>query len=201
MEMEKRPNINSIQSADEFRRWYWLKEELVTYCREHKIPYSAGKFELIERIAQFMDTGKIAKPKRKRKTSSFDWATESLTLDTVITDSYKNNQNVRAFMTEHIGSQFSFNIDFMAWMKGNIGKTLADAIEQWQLLEARKTDSDFQTDIKEHNQYNQYLRDFFENNPHLTIKEARKCWDYKRALPSDTGRHIYEASDLATLDD
>lgn len=199
MMTEQRPNLNTITSAEEFRRWYWLKEELVAYCRDHKIPYSAGKFELIERIAHYMETGTILKSKKKIKKSTFDWATETLTLETVIMDSYKNTQAVRKFMTDHIGENFSFNIDFMAWMRANTGKTLADAIEQWQILEARKNDADFQTDIAHHNQYNQYLRDFFADNPELDMQSARICWDYKRSLPSDTGRHIYETSDLSAL--
>lgn len=199
MTSEQRPDITTIKTAEELRRWYWLKEELVAYCREHKIPYSAGKFELIDRIAHYMDTGTILKPKPKKSTSTFDWANEPLTPETIISDNYKNTQNMRQFMTEQIGKQFGFNIAFMAWMKANVGKTLADAIEQWQMLEALKNDDTFQTDIKEHNQYNQYLRDFFEDNPDLTTKEARICWDYKRSLPSDTGRHIYEAADLSAL--
>lgn len=50
-----------------------------------------------------------------------------------------------------------------------------------------------------HNQYNQYPHDFFEANPDLSLTDARICWDYKRSLPSDTGRHEYEKSDLVAL--
>ncbi|MEL6151398.1 MAG: hypothetical protein AAFR56_17360, partial [Chloroflexota bacterium] len=87
----QRPDINSIHTSEELRRWYWLKAELVVYCRQHSIPYSAGKFELIDRIAHYLDTGEIPRSRRKRATSTFDWAHETLTLDTVITDSYRNN--------------------------------------------------------------------------------------------------------------
>lgn len=196
---EQRPPINSINTSAELRRWYWLKAELVTYCREYRIPYSASKFELLDRIAYFLDTGDIPKTSHKKVTSSFDWKTEILTLDTVITDSYKSTQNVRRFMTEHVGKHFSFNIEFMRWMKTNIGRTLGDAIDYWQRLDGDKRSGDYEAEIPDHNQYNQYLRDFFNENPSLTMTEARICWDFKRALPNEDGRHRYEPTDLQAL--
>ncbi|MEQ8676033.1 MAG: DUF6434 domain-containing protein [Aggregatilineales bacterium] len=196
---EQRPPIKTIKTGAELRRWYWLKEELVAYCQEHGIPYSAGKFELLDRIARFMDTGETPTPKRKNITSKFDWHSEQLSAETIITDSYKNTQNVRRFMTMHIGKHFKFNIDFMAWMRANAGKTLGEAVIQWQDLEARKADANFQTDIADHNQYNQYLRDFFEANPTLTTRDARTCWEFKRSLPTPDGRHVYDADDLQAL--
>lgn len=199
MSEQQRPPIKTIKTGDEFKRWYWLKSELVAYCREHSIPYSAGKFELIDRITHYLDTGNIPKTKRKTATSDFDWANETLTLKTVITDSYKNNQNMRAFMQEHVGEGFSFKTPFMKWMKTNTGKTLADAIAFWQQLQTQENADDFESTIADHNQFNQYYRDFFKDNPDLTTRDARRCWDYKRSLPSDDGRHRYEASDLVAL--
>jgi len=199
MSEQQRPDINQIQSGNELRRWYWLKSELVDYCREHKIPYGGGKFELVDRIAYYLDTGEIKRQSSKKTTSKFNWAKETLTLETIITDSYKNNRNVREFMQQYLGQSFSFNMTFMNWMRDNTGKTLADAIEFWRGVEIQKSEGRFEQEIPDHNQYNQYMRDFFADNPKLTIKEARQCWDYKRQLPSDSGRHIYEPDDLASL--
>ncbi|MGL5913858.1 MAG: DUF6434 domain-containing protein [Bacteroidales bacterium] len=55
--------------------------------------------------------------------SNFDWNVERLTLETIITDNYKNPENVRAFLTTEIGKHFKFNVLFMNWMKQNNGKT------------------------------------------------------------------------------
>lgn len=199
MAKPQRPELSKISSSEEFRQWYWLKAELVEYCREHKIPYSAGKFELIDRIAHFMDTGEIPQPKRKKTRSKFDWSSETLTPKTIITDNYKNSQNMRGFMQEQIGTHFRFNNDFMNWMRNNVGLTLADAIEAWLAIDARKKDENVQIDIPHHNQLNQYMRDFFDDNPDLSIKEARKCWEYRRSLPSPSGRHRYSKDDLVSL--
>ncbi|MEL6309507.1 MAG: DUF6434 domain-containing protein [Chloroflexota bacterium] len=196
---ETRPEINSITSGAELKRWYWLKADLVAYCKAHGIPYGAKKFTLLDRIAHYMDTGEILRGKQQKISSDFDWAHETLTLETVITDSYKNNSNVRAFMEQHIGTHFSFNIAFMRWMKANTGKTLADAIHQWDVIHQRKNEPDYQEEIPDHNQFNQYLRDFFADNPELTIREARQCWAYKIKQPSDTGRHRYAPEDLVAI--
>jgi Domain of unknown function (DUF6434) len=82
----------------------------------------------------------------------------------------------------------------MAWMKSNVGKTLADAIEEWKRLDEQSRQKDFKSEIPKGNQYNQYLRDFFADNSNKTIKEAKHFWKLKRALP--LGLHKYERSDL-----
>lgn len=64
-------------------------------------------------------------------TRSFDWHSAELTPQTVITDSYRNTQNVRRFFKAHIGADFKFNRPLMAWMKQNTGKPLSDAIEAY----------------------------------------------------------------------
>lgn len=192
----KRPDLIDIQTAEELRQWYWLKQELVDFCKHIKVSYSGSKAEITNRLAQYLEIGIIEKEPSKRKaksTSKFNWAKEILTLDTVITDSYTNGLNTRRFFQEQIGTNFKFNIDFMAWMKANCGKTLQDAVTQWQLLENRKKDKNFKSNIPSSNQYNQYMRDFFSDNPDKTIKDARKYWLLKRSLP---GHNKYEKSDL-----
>jgi hypothetical protein len=59
-----------------------------------------------------------------------NWHSVPLTLDTVITSSYKNTQNVRRFFKENVGGNFHFDRDFMAWMKANAGKTMQEAIAE-----------------------------------------------------------------------
>jgi hypothetical protein len=56
------------------------------------------------------------------------------------------------------------------------------------------SDKSFKSVIPAHNQYNQYIRDFFADNPGKTLKDARHYWKLKRQLPVQ--RHRYERSDL-----
>ena len=192
-----RPNLEEITAASEFRRWYWLKEELVRYCRRVGISYRGGKAEIADRIAHYLSTGNVPSIIHPKKTSTFDWAREVLTLDTIITDSYTNGPNVRRLMKVHLGDHFRFTIGFMKWMKDNVGKTLGDAVEEWQRQHEQKQRGDVRTKIPVDNQYNRYLRDFFADNPNQDMATARRCWKLKRALP---GPQRYEPSDLSLND-
>jgi Domain of unknown function (DUF6434)/SAP domain-containing new25 len=195
----KRPNILKVSSSKEFTKWYWLKEELIAYCQKKGIKTTGGKFEIADRIVHFLDTSQIAKSTakaNKKISSNFDWHKEPLGLETIITDSYKNTQNMRRFMVSQVGAKFRFSIALMDWMKANVGKTLKSAVAEYQRLETQKKDKSFKTEILPHNQYNRYLRDFFADNSDQTMADARRCWQLKRALPGYYKRTLYESSDL-----
>ena len=198
MEKESRPEISTIKTSKELKRWYWLKDELMAHTRYLGIKSSGAKFTILERLAHYLDTGdKNWKSDIKtRQSSSFDWHKEPLSLSTVITDSYKNSQNVRRFFKQHIGEHFKFTIAFMDWMKSNYGRTLSEAVQEYHRLQEENNDSSIKTKIKSHNQFNQYIRDFLADNPTLGINDARRVWALKRALPSKDGKHSYAKSDL-----
>ncbi|MEO0830543.1 MAG: DUF6434 domain-containing protein, partial [Pseudomonadota bacterium] len=124
--MTDRPDIAQCLDAASFRQWYYLKEELVSFARAKGLKTTGGKFEIADRIAYFLDHGTppVEAKTRKKITSKFDWHSAPLTPDTVITDSYKNTQNMRRFMQRAIPG-FKFSIPFMDWMKANVGLTLA----------------------------------------------------------------------------
>jgi len=196
--VDERPEISSITSGPELRRWYWLKTELVNQAKECGVKTTGGKFVILDRIAHHLDTGEIKWPgdKAVKHSSKFDWHKDPLTPDTIITDSYKNSQNVRRFFHEHVGKNFKFNIEFMAWMKANIGKKLSDAVDEYHAMKKREASPDFQSKIADHNQFNQYTREFLADNPGLGLKDVRRIWALKRALPSENGRHEYDRADL-----
>lgn len=57
--MSERPSLNQIKDEKTLREYYFLKEELVGFCRENGLPTTGGKLELTERIAVFLDSGEI----------------------------------------------------------------------------------------------------------------------------------------------
>ncbi len=197
-EQEQRPMIFDIHSGKELKRWYWLKAELIAHARECGIKTSGGKFVILDRLGHFLDTGKKNWPGdvQTKVRSKFNWHTEPLFEQTIITDSYKNSQNVRRFFIQHVGHDFKFNVAFMDWMKGAEGKPLGDAVVAFMAQKDKSAAAGFKTKIKPHNQFNQYTRDIMAANPKMSPAEARRIWELKRALPSETGRHIYEKSDL-----
>lgn len=192
-----RPDISTIAVSSELRKWYWLKVELATEARRRGIKCSGAKFTILERLCHFYDIGNSQWPGDKRAyvNSNFDWHSSELSTNTIITDNYKNTQNVRRYFKAHVDIGFKFNIDLMDWCKKNTGKTLGDAGRYWQSQKASST----KTIIKSHNQYNQYTRDFMNDNPSLSINAVRKAWALKKALPSESGKHKYERSDLKLL--
>ncbi len=187
----KRPGIKNIKTGEELKRWYWLKEELTAFCKMKKLSYAGTKFDILERIANVIDKGvSDFKISINKPTSKFVWSRSKLTLNTIVTDTYTNGPNTRKFFKEHCGDKFHFSIPFMKFMKNNCGKTLEDAVKEWERLHELSKQKNFKSDIPSGNQYNQYIRDFFADNPGKTITEARHFWKLKKSLP--LGKHIYE---------
>lgn len=190
--MEIRPELNKKLDGQTFRSYYYLKKELVDFCRENGLPVSGGKIELTDRIAYFLDTGKILKATEKKKpTMRVSLITEDTLVETDIVCSEKH----RAFFKDKIGKSFSFNVSFQKWLKENAGKTYADAIKAYyQILEEKKKGK---TNIDRQFEYNTYIRAFFEDNQGKSLEEAIICWKHKKSLK---GHNRYEKSDLIALD-
>ena len=189
--MKERPDLNKELDAKTFKSFYYLKEELVSFCRENKLPVLGGKIELTERIACYLDTGNITETSsRRKKTINIGTITEKTKIEPNIVCSEKH----RAFFKEKIGKSFSFNVAFQKWLKSNTGKTYGDAIKAYyQILEEKKK---VKTKIDKQFEYNKYIRDFFEDNKGASLEEAIICWKYKKRLQ---GHNRYEKSDLAVL--
>lgn len=190
--MNQRPPLNKNLDSKTFRDFYYLKEELVNFCRNNNLPISGGKLEIVERIAYFLDTGKLLSVITKKKKTL---TTLNIYPETIIEADFICSEKHRAFFKEHIGSQFSFNVTFQKWLKTNHGKTYQDAINAYyQIMKDKKNR---QTVIDKQFEYNTYIREFFIDNKGKSLEDAIKCWKYKKALP---GHNHYEKSDLVALD-
>ena len=192
--MELRPEITLNLSSCTFREYYYLKEELAAFCRENHLPVSGGKQELTERIACFLETGKVQQPAAQRA-SGHKRTPSGITRESVIEDGFVCTETHRAFFRKEIGNCFSFNVRFQQWLKSNAGKTYADAVTAYRrILDEKKSGK---SPIAKQFEYNTYIRDFFEDNAGKTLNDAIKCWKYKKSLK---GHNRYEQSDLVVLD-
>lgn len=190
--MIERPDLNRNLDGETFRSFYYLKEELVDFCRSNKLSVSGGKQELTNRIAHFLDTGEVLNGSVKKKTT-FDVGiiTEDMLIESDIVCSEKH----RAFFLEKIGKSFSFNVLFQKWLKNNAGKTYKDAIgAYYQILEEKKKSK---TTIDKQFEYNTYIMDFFEDNKGRSLEDAIICWKYKKGKQ---GHNRYEKSDIIALE-
>ncbi|MGD1846013.1 MAG: DUF6434 domain-containing protein [Salibacteraceae bacterium] len=192
-----RPDFADIESGAEFNRWYWLKEEMAAICKMCGLPANGKKFDLRDRIMYALDHNGAVMPTRKppRKRSKFKWASAPLSTETIITDNVSFGPNFRGFMTGQIGAKFVCHSDFMDWVRENHGKTLGDAVAQWEKLEARKNDPEFQRKIAQQNMLAQYVRDFWKDRPEGSFQEALRCWKWKRRQPMVDGRVVYGSGD------
>ena len=198
LDKNKRPDLNNKISVIDFKDFYWLKRELVNFCKFNGIYSTGGKQELVDRIIFYLQTGRVTSVISKQLIKSkFDWNSTELTLDTQITDNYKNTENVRAFMKQEIGSHFHFTTEFMKWTKQNVGKTLKDAVAEWKRIDEKKKDVNYRTTISSQFEYNTYIRDFLADNKEKKLKDAIHYWKLKR---NRRGDNIYKKEDLQLIE-
>jgi hypothetical protein len=149
----------------------------------------------LEYICSFIENKSISKIKIKQKNKSNAFEPS---LEKTIDKNYRNNEIHRAFFIKTIGDNFKFNVTFMNWMEKNKGKkTYKDAVEMYSKILLDKK-SGKKIKIGKQFEYNQYTRDFFENNPNLSREDCIKCWKYKKNY---IGNHKYEKDDLIILKD
>lgn len=186
-----RPLLTKDLKSEDFKEYYFLKEELKGFCRENNLKTSGSKSELEERIIHFLDTGKSPET-QKTKNIAKNNSNEPISLESKIGENFKCSEDKREFFEKEIGKGFKFKVKFQKWLKANPDKTYEDAINAYTEIQNSKE----KTKIGKQFQYNQYIRDFFADNDDKTLKEAIECWNYKKSMK---GHNKYEKSDLEIL--
>jgi len=204
-----RPSLTEKMSAEEFRNYYFLKEELVRFCREKGLPTGGSKSELTERAARFLSGSAVvendddfAEPEvslgREKVRRRVANSNEVLSEESVIEEGFICSERHRAFFQEKIGAGFRFVVPFQRWLKANAGRTYGEAIEAYREIMRKKSRGDVTEEIGPQFEYNRYVRDFFaDNRGQYELQEAVMCWKYKRDLP---GHNRYERADLKALE-
>ena len=184
------PKLTKDLTPDEFKQYYFLKAELKDFCRGEGLKGSGSKQDLENRIIHYLATGnELAEPKIKQKPNV---TLTEITLDLKLGENFKCSEDKREFFERHIGNGFKFKVKFQKWLKSNPDKTYGDAIEAYYEIQ----NSGEKTEIGKQFQYNQYIRDFFEDNDDKSLDDAIRCWKYKKSLK---GHNKYEKSDLVIL--
>lgn len=189
----ERPQIDSNLDANTFREFYYLKEELVDFCRLEGLQTTGSKQVLTDRIAHYLITGEKL-TKRKLSSAKPKKAQSQLSLDTLIEENFVCSEAHRAFYKEHIGTNFSFNVPFQTWLKQNAGETYQESIDAYYRIQIERKNQS--TKIGKQFEYNTYIRDFFQDNHDKTLQNAITCWKHKKAI---AGTNKYEKEDLHIL--
>ncbi len=177
-------------SPYEFKEYYFLKDELKDFCRLEGLKVSGSKQDLENRIIHYLSTGEMLEEPVVKEVSNNSHST--ITLDSKLGENFKCGQDKREFFEKEIGKTFKFKVKFQKWLKANPDKTYREAIDAYFEIQNSKE----KTNIDKQFQYNQYIRDFFNDNDGKSLEEAIKCWKYKKSLK---GHNRYESSDLVAL--
>ncbi|MCL2142671.1 MAG: SAP domain-containing protein [Methanomassiliicoccaceae archaeon] len=189
--MTERPVLSNNTDPKIFGEYYYLKEELTAFCRSNGLQTTGSKAELTERVRTFLSTGERTVIKRTGRNAS---NTGAVTEGTVIGPGVVCSQRLRDFFLDKIGSSFKFNIEFLKWLRSNPESTYSDAVTAYgEILEERKGKRSI---IGRQFEYNTYIREFFDENPGMTLDDAIRCWKHKKSLP---GSNRYEKDDLSAI--
>lgn len=183
-----RPNLTKEISTEEFKNYYWLKEELQAFCREQDMSATGSKIELADRIEHFLATGEGKKPQRRKQPAAKKAILESpLSLDTVITADHRCSQQVRAFFTSII-PKFHFSTYIQQFFRENVGKTYQDVVTAWYEEVERKKDPSYKKNkLAPQFEYNQFTRDYFADpqNKGKSREDAILAWKTIKSQPGD----------------
>lgn len=167
-----RPVLTPDLPAAEFRRYYWLNQELLGFCRANALSTHGSKAELTDRIAVWLATGTRTAPVARRPPARHLPAT--LTRDTLITPGWRCTQALRAFFCAEIGAHFHFDQRMRDLIAQGAGTTLGEAILAWQ--QPRQA-----TTIAPQFEYNRHLRAYHHTHPNATRAEAIQAWNELKA--------------------
>lgn len=148
-----RPPLTEKTSAAEFRAYYWLKEELVAFCRSAGLSTAGSKQEIAERIARFLETGirEATAPAGGKVSGQMP---DRFTRETVIGQGWRCSEPLRAFFSAETGKPFRFNQVMRDFVKYGQGKTLGEALDVWQAA----TEAPERTEIAPQFEYNRHMR-------------------------------------------
>lgn len=168
----RRPRLNSRLSTDEFCAWYWLKSELIDFCRLERLSPSGSKAELSERVIVFLAGGAPSRGSARRSRRAA--MPETFTLQTRIAPGWRCTRNLSDFFKQHCGKGFCFNALIRDFVHNRPGATLAEAIQSF-----RQADSS-PSEIQPQFEYNRHVRAFYEANPGASRQQMLDAWWAKR---------------------
>jgi hypothetical protein len=178
---DSRPSLDRALSVSDFRSYYWLKEELLTFCREHGISRAGSKPELSRRIEEYLTTGKTDSYRPGKRTGATPRSAPEPRLDTPIGTGYTSSEANRAFFKAAIGPQFHFTTRLMKFCRENPDKTWGDAVREWQAEREEKKAGVQGPPIGVQFEYNRFVREYFNAQPGGTLADASKAWnEYKK---------------------
>lgn len=188
-----RPKLDKNISLDDYLNYYWLKTELISFCREMGISTEGWKLEIHERIVEYLTTKKIDKKSvnvSKPKSSKVS----DITLQTMVNSGFKRNSQTTAFF-KSVDSRFHYSVKLNQYIRDNVGKiTYGDIINEWKKEYDEKKKGIKTTPPLPQCEYNQFVKDYLADNKDKGFKEAVAAWNVKKRMRGDNIYHREELS-------
>jgi hypothetical protein len=170
-----RPRLTRSLPLAEFERWYWLKDELIVFCRTHQLQTSGSKPELAARIVTLLEGGAPSHTRIARRVAIMP---HTFHASTVIGDGWRCSPALGAYFRTVCGKRFRFNAAMRTFIHTGTGRTLREAAAcYWQSVASGLPPKA----IIPQNQYNQHTRDYHAKHPGATRAEVIAAWKAKRA--------------------
>ena len=165
--------------ADDFKSYYWMKQDLVAFARQLGLPTHGYKPELSTRILEFL-TGAAQPEGRKKEKVAAKVPRDSnarLRRDTPVVN-YKSDKKTREFFKSQIGPEFHFTYHVNQYRLAHDGLTYGDLTDEWIAERDRRKTESYQPNIADHGEYNQFIRDYFADaaNRGKTMRDAATAW-------------------------
>jgi hypothetical protein len=165
-----RPMLSTQLSPEEFASWYWLKQELVDFCRCEHIVSSGLKRDIEVRIKNYLAGAQLIPEDRPRRRSGRMPA--EFTLNTVIGSGWRCGPALGRFLKGVLGNGFRFNAEMREFIHRGEGKTLPDAA----ICYVRSIGPDREKRQIPQLEYNRHFREYFKEHPEASREEAILAW-------------------------
>ncbi|GAT69964.1 cytoplasmic protein [Planomonospora sphaerica] len=176
----RRPALTSDLTGRELLRWYWRKDELVSFARRIGVGTGGGKQELTARLAAALDGEPFTEPRTTARRPSAPRLPEPLTEDTVLPEGQRCSQQLRAFFQQRIGPAFHFDAAMRDFVATGAGRTLGEAVTHWHATrDAGRPAIGAQFEL------NRFLREWHAAHPGAGRRAALQAWREHRSLPVD----------------
>jgi SAP domain-containing new25/Domain of unknown function (DUF6434) len=185
-----RPPLQPGMAVAALDHYYWYMQELVAYCREHKLPADGHKHEVIERVRHHLQGKPLPAVRSVRLARAISdvkapGGPRKITLDTPIGPDYKCDAATRAFFESVIGPHFHFTAHLQRFRRANTGRrlTYGDLAAEWIAEHERRKDKTYTSPLMHSWEYNRFIRDYMRDKPRnegKTLKDAAAAWNVLR---------------------
>ena len=181
--MSPRPPLSPSIDPAIFLEHYWLKDELIAFCREQGLRSDGPKRLLSLRVAAFLD-GSSPPPETPRRKTQF--MPQNFSHDTVIGDGWRCSQKLRAFFQSELGAGFRFDRFMRDRIHNGSGQTLGQVMMEWRANIRNSVPSEIEPQFE----FNRFVREYRSRAKGATHRDVVAAWRSYRDTPVSKRRPI-----------